>query len=86
MTIKKKKRSILISTSDGDLAMFQYTADNRRSSLILLLHHDDESREWAYDRDTRIGGLDKALDEAKARGWTIVSMKRDFKRVYPFDR
>jgi phosphoserine phosphatase len=82
------RRPILaFGNSDGDLAMLQYTADNRRSNLILLLHHDDESREWAYDRNSRIvGHLDQAWDEAKRRGWTVVSMKRDFQRVYPFDR
>jgi phosphoserine phosphatase len=77
------RRPILaFGNSDGDLAMLQYTADNQRSSLMLILHHDDEIREWAYDRDSRIGRLDKAWDEAKRRGWTIVSMKRDFQRVY----
>jgi hypothetical protein len=50
---------------------------------MLLLHHDDEEREWAYDRQSRIGRLDKAWDEAKQRGWTIVSMRDDFKQVYP---
>jgi phosphoserine phosphatase len=81
------RRPILaFGNSDGDLAMLQYTADNRRSSLMLILHHDDEIREWAYDRDSKIGRLDKAWDEAKRRDWTIVSMKRDFQRVYPFDR
>ncbi|WP_332864918.1 HAD family hydrolase [Pannus brasiliensis] len=81
------RRPILaFGNSDNDLAMLQYTADHRRSSLILLLHHDDGSREWAYDRDTRIGRLDTALDEATRRGWTIVSIQRDFQRVYPFDR
>jgi phosphoserine phosphatase len=80
------RRPILaFGNSDGDLAMLQYTADNQRSSLMLILHHDDEIREWAYDRDSRIGRLDKAWDEAKRRGWTIVSMKRDFQRVYPFE-
>jgi phosphoserine phosphatase len=77
------RRPILaFGNSDGDLAMLQYTADNQRSSLMLILHHDDEIREWAYDRDSQIGRLDKAWDEAKRRGWTIVSMKRDFQRVY----
>jgi hypothetical protein len=52
---------------------------------MLILHHDDEKREWAYDRKSSVGRLDKAWDEAEKRGWTVVSMRRDFKRVYPFD-
>jgi phosphoserine phosphatase len=78
-----RKPILAFGNSDGDLAMLQYTADNQRPSLMLLLHHDDEEREWAYDRQSRIGRLDKAWDEAKQRGWTIVSMRDDFKQVYP---
>jgi len=50
-----------------------------------LVHHDDAVREWAYDRKSSIGKLDKAWDEAGARGWTVVSMKDDWKRILPFD-
>ena len=49
------------------------------------MHHTDAEREWAYDRDSHIGHLDKAWDEGKARGWTIVNMKRDWKTIYPFE-
>jgi hypothetical protein len=66
--------------------MLQYTASGQGPSLMLLLHHDDEEREWAYDRQSSIGRLDKAWDEAKQKGWTVVSIKQDFKRVYPFNR
>jgi hypothetical protein len=52
--------------------------------LALLVHHTDAEREWAYDRTSSIGRLDKALDEAQARGWTVVSMKDDWKRIFPF--
>jgi hypothetical protein len=49
------------------------------------VHHTDAAREWAYDRTSHIGRLDKALDEALARGWTVVDMKRDWKRVFAFE-
>jgi len=71
---------------DGDLPMLQYTASGPGPRLMLLLHHDDAGREYAYDRMTNVGKLDKGLDEAKRRGWTIVSMKNDFKKVFPFDQ
>ena len=51
-----------------------------------LVHHNDAGREWAYDRASHIGKLDKALDEANAKGLTVVDMKRDWKRVFPFDQ
>ena len=49
----------------------------------MFVHHTDEKREWAYDRKSNVGRLDKGLDEAKAKGWTVVSMKRDWKVIYP---
>ena len=55
----------------------------RHASIGLLLHHDDAGREVAYDRDSHIGRLERGLDEASPRGWTLVSMKRDWKRVFP---
>jgi hypothetical protein len=51
-----------------------------------LVHHTDAEREWAYDRKSHGGRLDKALDEANARGWTVVDMKHDWKVIYPFQR
>ena len=50
-----------------------------------LVHHTDADREWAYDRDSSTGRLDKALDEAQAKGWTVVDMKKDWKRVFTFE-
>jgi hypothetical protein len=50
-----------------------------------IVHHTDAEREWAYDLESSIGRLDKALDEAGAKGWTVVDMKRDWKRVFPFE-
>ncbi|MBA2963793.1 MULTISPECIES: HAD family hydrolase [Ramlibacter] len=70
--------------SDGDLQMLQWTAAGPGARFMGLVHHTDGEREWAYDRASSIGRLDKALDEATARRWTVVDMKRDWKRVYPF--
>jgi len=71
--------------SDGDLQMLQYAAVGEGRRLAVIIHHDDTEREYAYDRDSRIGRLDKALDEAKARKWVVVSMKDDWKKIYPFE-
>jgi len=70
--------------SDGDLEMLQWTTAGKGARLALIVHHTDAEREWAYDRTSSIGRLDKALDEAQARGWTVVSMKDDWKRLFPF--
>jgi hypothetical protein len=81
------RRPILaFGNSDGDLEMLQYTADGSGPRLMLLLHHDDREREYAYDRTSKVGRLDKAWDEATMRGWQVVSMKRDFKTVFAFEK
>jgi hypothetical protein len=64
--------------------MLQWTAAGKGPRFMLLVHHTDAEREWAYDRQSPIGQLDKALDEAQRRGWTVVDMKKDWKRVFPF--
>ena len=69
--------------SDGDLQMLQWTAAGPGASLAVLVHHTDAQREWAYDRDSHIGRLDAALDEAGEKNWLIVDMKRDWKTIYP---
>jgi len=69
--------------SDGDLQMLQYTAAGSGPRFCLLVHHTDAGREWAYDRQSRIGMLDKAWDEAAAKGWTVVSMKDDWRTIFP---
>ena len=80
------RRPILaFGNSDGDLQMLQYTDAGELPRLLLLLHHDDAEREYAYDRASSIGHLDKALDEAAVRNWVVVSMQKDFKRVFPFE-
>ena len=68
--------------SDGDLAMLQWTAAGAGPHFCLYVHHTDAQREWAYDRASHIGRLDKGLDEAKARGWTVVSMRDDWKTIF----
>jgi len=70
--------------SDGDLQMLQWTTAGDGERLALLVHHTDEDREWAYDRVSSIGRLDEALDEAQAKGWTVVDMKIDWNRVFSF--
>jgi hypothetical protein len=70
--------------SDGDLQMLQYTAAGAGTRLMLLVHHTDAEREWAYDRQSHIGKLDKALDEATAKGWVLVDMKKDWKKIFSF--
>jgi hypothetical protein len=70
--------------SDGDLQMLQWTCSSAGLRLCLYVHHTDDKREWAYDRGSHIGALDKGLDEAKLRGWTVVDMKDDWTRVFPF--
>ncbi len=71
--------------SDGDLQMLQWTAAGSGPRFCLYVHHTDGEREWAYDRASSIGRLDKGLDEAKAKGWTVADMKQDWKRVFAFD-
>jgi phosphoserine phosphatase len=70
--------------SDGDLEMLQWTTMSGGVRFGLLVHHTDAEREYAYDRESHFGRLDKALDAAAVNNWTVVDMKRDWKRVFPF--
>jgi phosphoglycolate phosphatase-like HAD superfamily hydrolase len=80
------RRPILaFGNSDGDHAMLLWTAAGGGARFMGLVHHTDAEREWAYDRKSSIGRLDKALDEAKTKGWTVADMKNDWKRVFAFD-
>ena len=72
--------------SDGDQQMLEWTTAGSGARFALLVHHTDAGREWAYDRTSPIGHLDKALDEAHAKGWTVVDMKNDWKIIYPFEK
>jgi hypothetical protein len=69
--------------SDGDLEMLQWTAGGTGARFALIVHHTDAVREWAYDRKSHVGQLDKALDEAQTKGWTVIDMKQDWKVIYP---
>ena len=71
--------------SDGDLQMLQWTCSGAGARFCLYVHHTDSEREWAYDRTSHVGKLNKGLDEAAAKGWTVVDMKRDWKRIFPAD-
>ena len=72
--------------SDGDLQMLQWTTAGQGPRLALYVHHTDADREWAYDRESSMGRLDKGLDEAQAKGWTVVDMKQDWKIIYPHEK
>jgi phosphoglycolate phosphatase-like HAD superfamily hydrolase len=81
------RRPILaFGNSDGDLQMLQYTTGDEGPRLMLLVHHDDAEREYAYDRQSKVGRLDKALDEAIKDKWIVVSMKREWKTIFPWDK
>jgi hypothetical protein len=72
--------------SDGDQQMLEWTMAGSGARLAMLVHHDDAEREFAYDRKSHIGTLDKAWNEANARGWTVVSMKNDWKTILAFQQ
>lgn len=78
------RRPILaFGNSDGDFEMLEWATSGAGARLGLMVHHDDPDREWAYDRESPIGRLARGLDEAATRGWTVVSMKRDWKVIHP---
>jgi haloacid dehalogenase-like hydrolase len=70
--------------SDGDIEMLQWTTMSEGPHLGLLVHHTDAEREYAYDRNTSFGRLDKALDAATINKWTVADMKNDWKKIFPF--
>jgi phosphoserine phosphatase len=70
--------------SDGDLEMLQWTTMSGGVRFGLIVHHTDAEREYAYDRESHFGKLDKALDAAAVNRWTVVDMKRDWRRVFAF--
>jgi phosphoserine phosphatase len=77
---------VAFGNSDGDLQMLQWTAAGKGPRFCLYIHHTDAEREWAYDRESHIGQLNKGLDEAQARGWTVVDMKADWNAIFPWNR
>jgi hypothetical protein len=81
-----KRPVAAFGNSDGDFEMMEYTEANKKyKTLELYVHHTDDKREWAYDRKSHIGKLDKGLDYAKSHNWTVVDMKNDWKVIYPFE-
>lgn len=70
--------------SDGDLQMLQWTTAGPGRRLGVIIHHTDEEREWAYDRDSHVGRLDEALKQAERNGWVVVDMENDWSRVHGF--
>ena len=73
---------LAFGNSDGDLQMLQWTAAGDGPRFLGLVHHTDAEREWAYDRESPVGRLDRALDEAREKGWTLVDMAREWRVVY----
>jgi len=81
-----KKPVFASGNSDGDLQMLEWTDSNSYKSFKLYLHHTDSVREWAYDRDSHIGRLDKGLDQAIKDNWTVINMKDDWNVIYPYQK
>jgi hypothetical protein len=81
-----KRPIAAFGNSDGDLQMLQATTIAQGRRLGLIIHHDDAAREFAYDRDSHVGRLDQALNQAAANRWIVVSMKNDWRKVFAFDK
>ena len=80
-----KKPVFAAGNSDGDYQMLQWTSTNSLPPMEIIIHHTDSTREWAYDRGSPIGKLEKGLDDASGYGFVIVDMKKDWKKIYPYD-
>jgi phosphoglycolate phosphatase-like HAD superfamily hydrolase len=81
------QRPILaFGNSDGDFEMLEWTTAGDGPRLGLIVHHTDAVREYAYDRDSMVGQLVRGLDEANERGWILVSMKDDWKKIFKFEQ
>ena len=78
-----KRPIAAFGNSDGDFQMLEWTTSGPGPSLGVIVRHDDAAREFAYDRNSSIGRLARGLDEAPARGWTVLSVRSDWKQVYP---
>ena len=80
------RRPILaVGNSDGDMQMIEWTTAGEGRRLGVFIHHTDDVREYAYDRESHVGKLDKALDQAAGEGWIIVDMKKDWATIFPGD-
>jgi FMN phosphatase YigB (HAD superfamily) len=80
-----KRPIIAVGNSDGDLQMLQYSADSETKSLQIYIRHTDSKREYQYDREAHIGKLNKGLDEAKEKGWLVIDMKKDWKKIWDWN-
>ena len=80
-----KRPIAAFGNSDGDFQMLEWTTTGSAPRFGLIVHHDDSTREWAYDRGSHIGKLERGLDEAAKRGWVLVSMKNDWKKIFPWE-
>jgi hypothetical protein len=78
-----KRPIAAFGNSDGDFEMLEYVSAAPGATLAMIVHHDDADREYAYDRKSAFGRLDRALDQAGKRGWTVISMKDDWRQVFP---
>jgi len=81
-----KRPIFTVGNSDGDYAMLQWTSTGNGPRFGMIVHHTDEKREWAYDRKSHIGNLEKGLDDATKYNWQIVDMKNDWKKIYSFEK
>lgn len=77
---------IAFGNSDGDFEMLEWTTSGTGPRLGMIVHHTDGEREYAYDRNSLAGRLDRGLDESEKQGWRLIDMKHDWKRIYPFDQ
>jgi len=77
---------IAFGNSDGDYQMLEYVTAGDGPDLGLIVHHTDAVREYAYDRDSHVGTLARALDAAPAEGWQVIDMAKDWKVIYPFEK
>ncbi len=78
-----RRPTVAFGNSDGDFEMLEWTTSGKGARLALVLHHTDSEREWAYDRESHIGKLDRSLDAAPSKGWIVVSIKDDWNTVHP---
>lgn len=72
--------------SDGDIEMLEYADSGKDAHFEMMVHHDDAKREYAYTCDTKVGRLCKGMELAKERGWVVISIKNDWKRIFPFEK
>jgi phosphoserine phosphatase len=79
-----RRPTIAFGNSDGDFEMLEWTTTASGPRLGVIIHHTDAEREWAYDRESSVGRLFRGLDEAAARGWVVVDMKREWSRIFPW--